>query len=521
MDGSERRGRARRRWTTRAAPLVVLALALGAGGAGASPLDEPFVGGLSFSGPTSGNIAAIYWNPAALGLVRGFQLMVSPSFRSTTIGMTRTGIDPETGQALPPQSATAHELDQPVAWPLGPGGFVGISSDLGGDRFALGLATYMPFLEQVHFPLSPTGGEPSRYHALTIDLRNLALVPALSIRFGDNLRIGVSTGFLFSTGHITFAEDTALDRGTSGLDANCGVGGNPCHVENTAADARYDVASGNGLGDAKFSVTLGAGAYYRWKRLELGLSYQSRPIGSDVPGVEVAAPATTITLPPRDANASGVPLTCANGQSGRCVFGDIAYRLPDVVIGGATWHVAPGVEVTAMVRWLWLHVHDRIDVRLSAPTLDQAQLPQHIVLYRGFHDVWDSRLRVSYWWRERIRVGAMVRFETSAVDANAVNAAAVDGFKVEPVLLAEVRIARRFWLGGGYGLTIMPAVNVTDSSFDPTFATACVDPPPMGAGGDIRSTACQARDAGRARPSADGHYTLFQQDFGLTLTARF
>ena len=135
---------------------------------------------------------------------------------------------------------------------------------------------------------------------------------------------------------------------------------------------------------------LGGGAYYRWKRLELGLSYQSRPLGSDVPGVEVAAPSTTTFLPPRDANAPGVPLTCANGQSGRCVFGDIAYRLPDVVIGGATWHVAPGVEVTAMVRWLWLHLHDRIDIRVSAPTLDQSGLPQHIVLYRGFHDVWDS-----------------------------------------------------------------------------------------------------------------------------------
>jgi long-subunit fatty acid transport protein len=517
MDFSERRGRARRRRITRAAPLMLLALA--AGRAAAAPLDEPFVGGLSFSGPTSGNVAAIYWNPAALGLARGFQLMIGGSFRSTSIGVTRTPIDPQTGTQGPPESASAHDLSQPISWPLGPGGFIGISSDLGGDRFALGLAAYMPYLQQLHYPLSPAGDEPTRYHALTIDLRNLALVPALSIRFGDNLRIGVSSGFLFSTGHLLFAEDTALDNGTAGLKGNCGVGGNPCGVENPAAAARYDVSSGNGLGDAKFSVTLGAGAYYRWKKVEVGLSYQSRPIGSDVPGVEVAAPSTTVLLPPRDANATGVPVTCPGGQSSRCVFGDISYRLPDVVIGGATWHVAPGVEVTAMVRWLWLHVQDRIDIRLSGPTLDATGLPQHIVLYRGFHDVWDARARISYWWRERIRVGAMVRFETSAVDENAVNPAAVDGFKIEPVLLAEVRLARRFWLGGGYGLTIMPAVNVTNSAFDPTFSTG-----PMGcadSGGDLATTGCQARAAGRDRPSGDGRYTLFQQDFGLTFTARF
>jgi hypothetical protein len=209
-------------------------------------------------------------------------------------------------------------------------------------------------------------------------------------------------------------------------------------------------------------------------------------------------------------------VTCPGGQSSRCVFGDISYRLPDVVIGGTTWHVAPGVEVTAMVRWLWLHVQDRIDIRLSGPTLDATGLPQHIVLYRGFHDVWDARARISYWWRERIRVGAMVRFETSAVDDNAVNPAAVDGFKIEPVLLAEVRLARRFWLGGGYGLTIMPAVNVTNSAFDPTSATACAK-----SGGDLANAGCQDRLAGKARPTGDGHYTLLQQDFGLTFTARF
>src|SRR5262245_59174909 len=49
----------------------------------AAPLDDPFVGGLSFSGPTSGNVAAVYWNPAALGLVRGVQFMAAGSGRLT------------------------------------------------------------------------------------------------------------------------------------------------------------------------------------------------------------------------------------------------------------------------------------------------------------------------------------------------------------------------------------------------------------------------------------------------------
>jgi hypothetical protein len=453
----------------------------------ASPLDDPFVGGMSFSGPTSGNLAAIYWNPAALGLARGFQILIAGTGQLSSIGVTS-----QTGA-----SATARNLRQPLQWPPGPGGYFAISSDLGGDRVALGFATYMPYLEQIHFPISATGAEPNRYQVLSMDLRNLALVGALAIRLGTNLRIGLAPGILLSTGSLSFAEDTALDAGTD--------------VENPATDARYNLASGQGIENAKVSLTLGGGIYYRYRNLEMGLSYQSRPLGSTVSGVEVAGGESTLTLPP---SQGGGPLTCPGGQTTRCVFGDITYRLPDVFIGGVSWHLRPGLELALMTRWIWMHLHDRIDVRLIGPTLDAVGLPEHIVLYRGFHDVWDTRARLAYWWRERVRIGGELRVETSAVDTSGVNAAAVDGFKVEPVALIEVRLSRRLWLGAGYGITIMPAVTVTNSVFDPNAAVSCAS-----SGGDLN--ACQARNAGSARPSADGTYTSLVQDFGLTLNARF
>jgi hypothetical protein len=515
-----------RAWRRRGPLLLALALQVAAlldpvgAGVDAAPLDEPFVGGLSFSGPTSGTLAAIYWNPAALGLVRGTQVMFAGSMRASSTTVARAPIDPKTGLpggTFAPGSATANDLMQPVQWPIGPGSFMGISSDLGGDRFTIGFATYMPSLQQTKYPLSPIGAEPTRYQALEIDLRNLALVPALSIRFLGDFRLGIAPGFLFSTGHLAFAQDTALDGGNTGLKSDCG--GQPCGAENPAAAARYNIDSGHGLGDAKFSVTLGGGIYYRHQTLEIGLSYSSRPLGGDVSGVEVAGERTTVTQPPR----VGVgPVTCrevvmpsnASDASSRCVFGDLAYRLPDVWIGGVTWKLRPGLELTAMARWIWLHVHDRIDVRLTGPTLQASGIPEHIVLYRGFHDVWDLRGRIAYWWRERVRVGAQLRLETSAVDPSAVNAAAVDGFKVEPMVLAEMRLSHHLWLGAGYGITFMPKVQASPSVFDPKAATACAD-----AGGDFG--VCQARLSGQARPTAAGTYTRTVQDFGLTVTAKF
>ncbi|HVU52373.1 MAG TPA: outer membrane protein transport protein [Polyangia bacterium] len=466
----------------------------------ASPIDDPFVGGLTFTGPTSPSIAAIYWNPAALGLVRGTQVMIGGTVRYASTTVTR--LDPTTG--LPGASASAHDLSQPFQWPLGPGGFLGVSSDLGGDRFTIGFATYMPFVEQTKYALAPAMNEPTRYQALQVDLRNLALVPALSIRFAGDFRVGVAPGFLFSTGRLVFAEDTPLDGLTP---ASCT--GVPCGPEDPRGDARINVSSGNGLGDATFSFTVGGGLYYKHGNLEVGLAYQSRPVGGAVTGVEVAGEQTTVTAP------GGAPVTCPTQSTTRCVFGDLAYRLPDVWIGGVTWKLRPGLELSATARWLWLHVHDRIDVRLTGPTLEGAGVPDHIVLYRGFHDVWDLRGRVSYWLRERVRLGAQLRIETSAVDASAVNAAAVDGLTVQPVGLVEARLVRHLWLGAGYGIAFQGQVTANPSVFSP--ATAMMGCPAQG--GDL--DACAARNAGQVRPSAAGNYTRVVQDFGLTMTAKF
>jgi len=482
---SERRGRRGRRDPRALAALAAASLIIVATRAAASPIDDPFVTGMSFSGPTSGDLGAIYWNPAALGLMRGFQLMVAGTARWSSVGVSST----PPGQ--PAGSATATDFRQPFQWPPGPGAYVALG--YGSDRFTLAFATYMPYLEQIHFPTSATGNEPTRYQVLSMDLRNLALVPALAIRFGNDLRIGLSSGFMFSTGSLSFAEDR---------------GG----MQNAADDARYDINSGQGIGDAKFSVTLGGGIYWRHKNLELGVSYQSHPLGGQVAGVEVAGDATTVSVPP---SQGGGLATCPGGQSSRCVFGDISYRLPDVFIGGATWHLRPGLELDVMARWILTHEHDRIDIRLVGPTLEADGLPQHIVLYRGFHDVVDTRARIAYWWRERLRVGAELRVENGAVDSNAVNAAAVDGWQVEPVILAELQLGRRFWLGAGYGITIMPSVTVNDSIFKPAAAGDCAAD-----NGNLNNPACQERANGTARPSANGTYTSLVQDFGLTFTFR-
>src|SRR4029079_4796580 len=103
MRFSERRARLGRQWRARSvAGLAMIGALMGAGTrAAAAPLDEPFVGGMTFDGPTSANLTSVYWNPAALVLVRAFQLMFAASGRLSTVEVNRAPINPMNGTPAP------------------------------------------------------------------------------------------------------------------------------------------------------------------------------------------------------------------------------------------------------------------------------------------------------------------------------------------------------------------------------------------------------------------------------------
>ena len=467
----------------------------------AVPLDEPYVGGIGFSGPTTGDLGAIYWNPAALGLIHGLQVTFAgtASYAATTV--QRASIDPATG--LPFPQAHSRGFTQPFVWPPGPGAFAGVGYDVGGDRFSLGFATFMPYAERTTY--QSTGDLPTRYHRISADLRNLALVPALAVRLAGDLRLGFAPGFLFSTGHLSFDEPTCTTAA-------------PCATaEDPSADARYDISSSSGLSSAKFAFTLGGGVYYRRRSWEFGVAFSSRPFGGDGPRpAGISGVDTQVTRPARD---GGAPLTCMNGRTdGRgCIFANLSYNLPFVLTAGATWHPRPGGELAAIARILSFPANDVLDVRIIGASLEAAGLPEHIVLYRGYETVYDLRLRYGQWLGEGLRVGGGVRVETSALQSDAVSPSAVDGLKVSPMAMILWRPAKHVSLTAGYAFTYMFDVTTTTSVFDPGAAARCEQ-----SGGDLSpSSACFTRLDGKARPTSAGTYGSLRHDFSLSATIQF
>jgi long-chain fatty acid transport protein len=456
----------------------------------AGPLDDPHVGDTGFSGPTTGDLTAVYWNPAGLGLLQGPQLMLSGALQTTSVSIDRTSIDSRTGSNPGDTSfptATGSATRHPFRWPIGPGGFVAIGAGIG-HRFGIAVALYSPFSTKLDFSTAPDA--PARYHLVSMELNHIALTPGIAIHASDSIQVGVASGFMFPTAHMVFDEDTSM--GTSAT------------AENRDTSARYDVGTRGVIAPSFF---LSVGADYRRGRFALGVAYTSAPFGSDV------------TLPLDDVHirvpgSLGSDDFCGAERPG-CLLGQMRYHLPSIYSLGASWQASRRWGLAGMVRWLRYGNNDKVTILISGPAARPelgSQIPDQIVLYRGFVDSLDLRARLTY-DNKPFRAAGTLRMETSAVPASHVNAGAIDGTKLEPSVAAEMHVWRQIRLGASYAFTWMLPVHTGTSVFDPTAASTCAS-----SGGDLTTPACQARMNGQARPSAAGTYHMWQQTLTVYTT---
>jgi long-subunit fatty acid transport protein len=442
--------------------------------ANAGPLDDPHVADTGFSGPTTGDLTAVYWNPAGLGLLQGPQLMLSGSLHTTSVS-----VDPQAGSTAR-GSGTTH----PFRSPFVPGSFFAIGAGIG-HRFGIAVALYSPFSTRLDMP---SGDDAStRYHLVSMRLDHMALTPGIAIHASDSIQLGVASGFLFPSAHMVFDEAVVVGQG----------------ADATASSARYDVAT---QGVIAPSVFLSLGADYRRGRFALGIAYNSAPLSNG----------GTMNLP-LDRVRIDVPSdpACNDEQHSDCLFGQMSYRLPSIYSLGSSWQASQHWSVNGMVRWLRYGSHDKVTILISGPgsqkVLGQVA-PDHVVLYRGFVDSLDLRGRVVFDNRH-FRASGTFRVETSAVPASHVSAGAIDGTKLEPAVAAEMHLWRQIRIGASYAFRWMLPVDTGASVFDPTAAAAC-----DAARGDLATPACRARMDGQARPSAAGTYHMWQQTLTVYTT---
>ncbi|HEY7954419.1 MAG TPA: outer membrane protein transport protein [Polyangia bacterium] len=437
----------------------------------------------AIAGPTDPDVAAVFYNPAALGPLRGLHLRLDGGAR-----LYEGSIDRNAGGA---GSST------PINW-ADPISFAGVSWDLDTDSFTVGLAVYTPFSD-----LTSYGDAPVRYHAIGTTSMVFEQAAAAAFRVSGRFYVGASANFAEEWLDYTYARDAAIYGGSAGVAQPGGLcGAQPCGYENPLAAQTLRLRGfGWGVG---FSVGVLARPI---DRLWLGLSYTSHIFnpgqGGDFPLGD--------TLRPRVKPAPGEGAVCPDlspSSSNTCRAGDrVTTYIPDILQLGVRIEVDPKVDIEGQARWVHYGERPNLDVALQGGDLANlahstaTAIPPELLLDRGLTDAWGFEVSGRWKLGRSLRLSPSLFFETSAVESGAVNAASIDAPKLDLTLTAEWHPVKHLMLGAHVGATGY-ILGEAGQSFDPKAEVACVD-------AGYALSACGAANRGDGLPSAAGRYTLF------------
>jgi long-subunit fatty acid transport protein len=473
---------------------VLALLMVFAGTAGAYPFLAPRPVPSAIAGPTDPHVAAIYYNPAALGPLAGNHFYFDGGARTYLGTITRTD-----GGG----SANAAWADM--------ASFVGVVFEPRTDLLRIGLSVGTPYTD-----FTSLGDSPLRYQARNFTAATFEQALAVSVRVTTRFWVGAGIRFDESWQRWRFDRDAALGGGSALVtDANALCGGVGCGRENPLARQTI-FAQG-----FAFAVGINLGVLVRpIDRLWLALSYATRSL-TQTRGVSVPQfDQVQVTPAPGQGAVCNSPTDTGVSP---CVGNDQFPILvpPDVVHLGARFNVNTRFDIEGGLRWVGYgqaaatQQIELITQGGALPNLSKngGALPASQLYDRGWQDAW--ALWISGRWRvgERWIVSPMLFFETSAMRTDAVNAAAIDAPKLDLSFTAEWHPTRILRLGGHVGLTGY-LLDHAGQAFKPDAQVACVD-----SGYSVAS--CYDALNGRALPSADANYRLVVLSAGLSVGADF
>ncbi|MDB4967433.1 MAG: hypothetical protein JWN44_3122 [Myxococcales bacterium] len=468
------------------APLS-LALALAALGTAVPAFGYPLMAPRpvpdAIAGPTDPHVAATFYNPAALGYLRGIHVFVDGGARANLGSIRR-----DSGGSAP------------IGW-ANFDGFVGITWDLGTETLNLGLAIYTPFTDLSSY--APTG--PMRFHEQHQSFATLEETLAGAWQIERHVAVGASLVVHETWIDQAFARDLAPAGGSAVVSQpNALCGGAPCGYENPLAEQQIGLRGfGYGFG---FAVGL---IVRPDDRVWIGLSYTSHQAGGDVI-LENNRRARVTT-------AAGQMQPCrdaAGNPTANC-FGDdrVLTLLPEMIQAGVRVVINPRLDLEAS--WRFIHYGARVatDVSLQGGNLGAANIPPQFLIDRGLQNSYAVEVSTRHLVSPALRLSPSLTFETSAIAPSAVTPAAIDAPKLDAALTVEWRA----WKAGSTALFIGAHVGGTAyflghvrSRFDAAAETACVD-------ASYSLEACGKQNVGDALPSASGDYTLFVLNAGAAL----
>jgi long-subunit fatty acid transport protein len=460
--------------------LIAIGLVLSvAASARAYPLLAPRPVESAIAGPSDPHVAAIFYNPAALGPLRGVHFWMDGAAR-----IHEGDIDRGYAGA---GSTRINYADTDA--------FVGVSWDFNSDAFRVGVGAMVPYTD-----LGSFGGSATGYHSTAQTYVDFQQTVAVAIKISSRFYFGASASAMESWMSWHFDRDAALAGGSAGVYSGGGLcGAQPCGFENPAAREQLRVRGFS----AGWTISAGLLAHVT-DRLWLGASYLSHTFNGQA-GSELQL------HDEKGTRVSGPGVSCG-GQA--CVGNSsVNLYIPDVVMAALRVELTPRTEIETTLRWI--HYSERAQLDLQTQGGNLSQLPPSLALPPsmrrdlGLQDTFGAELSLRFRLNDKLRLSPSLFFETSAVEASAVSAAALDAPKLDLALTAEWKPIKHLVLGAHVGGTAYMLGNV-HSRNSPTDTVRCVD-------AQYSLDRCGAVVSGDGLPQASGKYSLFVVHLGAAV----
>jgi long-chain fatty acid transport protein len=415
-----------------------------------------------------GNPAAIFWNPAALGLLNGRHLLVDVE---AIAGQGKYQRAPDALAADYPE-VTANVL---FALP-----FIGYVDDFGLKDWRFGFGVYVPFGSGGSW--DPTG--PQRYHLIKGAEGSLFITGTATYKILPNFFAGAGVSYVFSA----LQGEVALDlvNVVGGL-LPPGFGPVPTESPLFEAHAETKLMTGH-------DVAFNGGIFYQPSPdVDLGLSFLL-PIN-----VTVSGP-IDVTLP--DALALGQPVLAVLGFDGRVVRadGEISMTRPPLIMAGGAWRSHDQVTIETVLIYVLSYLRDTMKSELFGTGIPYLDAPEGTSRRdTGAENSFQARLGAKYQLNPHLLFGGYLTYIHSGIPTAYANASNVGFSFVIPTWLTRYDFTERH----GLSASLSPIIAFTRKVDDSVFSSLS----PAGSGVGL--------------PPANGTYRGFGLQLGVAYNFRF
>ncbi len=401
--------------------------------------------GTVFSSPVDGDVAGIFWNPAAMSLANNSRFDLVANFSIPSVSYARDGVDEaQTGRAFPRASVTSVR-PEPV---------LGVIIDRWWrSRMRLGFAISVPQAGGASFPdaMNDASGErvlgPTRYYVTSALAFHVYTQLAASFVVHRTLSIGASLNIVAShvavDKHIDLAnQDVIRDSFPCADNALLGC-------ENPAVSTPVSL---RGRG-ASAGVSLGA----LWRpipRLRIGVGYVS-PVK-----IALQVGVTIDNQKLEDFARQFLPNVGSFQISGS---GTATLTLPQRLHIAVAFDVHPKVELMALVRWINYSATEIISATINEKSSSLA--PDSLSIPSTRNDEWMASLRVVGRPHRLVDLAFSFEYATNTVPDLYMTPSNLDFGVIGLNLGVRVPLARRITLGATYAHSIIMPRTITQSVF--------------------------------------------------------